>query len=382
MEITEADSKRLMRLFIGFPYKLYKNDPNFAPDLIISQRKMFSKENPFFEHSHAKYFLAKDKGKAVGRIAVIHNRPHNSLYNEKTAFFGFFEAEDNFEVFTCLIEKAIEWARSEGFDKVMGPTNFTTNDSCGFLISGFEKMPVIHMPYNKFYYPEFFGRYGFVKELDLFAYEILAKDLREHINEQLLRRVEDKLALGGIRIRQVRFKDMETEILNLMEVYNTSNAGNWGFIPLTEKEFRSMALDLKSLIPEKLILFAEKDKKTIGFLVALPDFNQVFKHMPSGRLLPAGIFKFLWYKRKIDNSRILILGVLKDFKNRGIDLLLYKKIQENLDTIGIYGGEAAYVMENNIAMNSIMRKIGGTVVKKYRIVSMDLSDKNKMQNGS
>jgi hypothetical protein len=74
--------------------------------------------------------------------------------------------------------------------------------------------------------------------------------------------------------------------------------------------------------------------------------------------------------------------VLKNFKNRGVDLLLYKKIQENLDTIGIYGGEAAYVMENNVAMNSIMQKIGGTVVKRYRIVSMDISDKSKRQNGS
>ena len=382
MEITEADSKRLLRLFIRFPYKLYKNDPNYVPDLIISQRQIFSRENPFFEHSRAKYYLAMDNGKAVGRIAVIHNRPHNSLYNEKTAFFGFFEAEDNFEVFTCLIGKVIEWARTEGFNRLMGPTNFTTNDSCGFLISGFEKTPVIHMPYNKYYYPKFFERYGFVKELDLFSYEISGKDLKRHINEELLRRVEDKLALEGIRIRHVRFKDMETEIQNLMEVYNASNAGSWGFIPLTEKEFRSMALNLKRMIPEKLILLAEKDNKLIGFLVALPDFNQVFRHIPSGRLMPAGIFKFLWYKRKIDNSRILILGVLKNFKNRGVDLLLYKKIQENLDTIGIYGGEAAYVMENNVAMNSIMQKIGGTVVKRYRIVSMDISDKSKRQNGS
>jgi GNAT superfamily N-acetyltransferase len=372
MEIAEVTNKKLLRRFIGFPYQLYKNDPNYVPELVISQKKMLSDKNPFFEHSQVKLYLATDKKKVTGRIAAIHNRPHNRLYNENTAFFGLFEVEDSFEVFMSLIGHVIEWARSEGFNRLMGPANFTTNDSCGFLIDGFEKKPVIHMPYNKDYYPDFFERYGFRKAMDLYAYEITAQDLKKHIKEKLLRRIEQKLLLEGIGIRPVRFSEMDSEIMKLREVYNASNADNWGFIPLTEEEFRSMAIDLKSLIPEKLILFAEKDEKVIGFVVALPDFNQVFQHIHSGRLLPAGIFKFFWYKGKINKARILILGVLNGFKNKGIDLLLYKRLQENLGTMGIYQGEAAYVMENNIRMNSILQKIGGRVVKKYRMVCMNL----------
>jgi hypothetical protein len=39
--------------------------------------------------------------------------------------------------------------------------------------------------------------------------------------------------------------------------------------------------------------------------------------------------------------------------------------------MGIYDAEACYVMENNSKMNSIMNKIGGQNIKKYRIYKFE-----------
>ncbi|MCU0457062.1 MAG: hypothetical protein MUE74_12230, partial [Bacteroidales bacterium] len=258
MEIKEVTDRKLMNMFIGFPYILYRKDPYFVPDLRTNQSKIFSGKNPFFTHSRVKLFLAVSRGKTVARIAAIDNTVHNEIYRERTAFFGFFETVMDYGVFTRLIEKVIEWARAEGFSRLIGPANFTTNDSCGFLVSGFDKMPVIHMPYNKDYYPEFFERAGFIKELDLFAYELAAENVRLHLGDQLTERIERKLSSEGITIRHVRFNDAEPEMEKLMRVYNQSNVENWGFIPLDWNEFRDMALDIKALVPENLVLFAEK----------------------------------------------------------------------------------------------------------------------------
>jgi ribosomal protein S18 acetylase RimI-like enzyme len=192
----------------------------------------------------------------------------------------------------------------------------------------------------------------------------------------MVSRILARLHKDGISIRTLRFRDFESEINALVHVYNSSNAANPGFIPLTTREFRYMAKDLKALLPEKLILLAEKDKKIIGYLVALPDFNQVFRHIPSGKLFPAGFLKFTWYRRKIDNARILILGVMSEFRNRGIDIVLYSMIRENLRSMGINHCEASYVMENNARMNSILQKIGSRIGKTYRIYSLDLSRRN------
>jgi len=163
----------------------------------------------------------------------------------------------------------------------------------------------------------------------------------------------------------------ELEIRSLREVYNQANKDNWGFLPLNEMEFRETALQLRQFVPEKMILVAENKKQMIGFIVAIPDLNQVLSHIKSGKLWPFGILKFLWYKRKINNARILILGVIEEFRNKGIDIILYKKIQENLTTMGIYHAEACYVMENNLKMKSIIEKIGGISVKKYRIYKFE-----------
>jgi len=368
IEICEVKSKREFRRFIQFPKLLYREDPCYVPELYVSQKAMFDREkNPFFKHSKVDFFLAYKEKQLAGRIALIRNNNHILHTGEKCGFFGFFESINDFDVAKTLLDKATDWHRNEGLTSIIGPENFTTNDSCGMLISGFDMPPVVMMPYNKAYYNDFLVRYGFEKEMDLFSYFIDDQNLTSPSIEMVLKRITDNLNASDISIRTINFKILDQEISALRKVYNQSNKDNWGFLPLTEKEFKELALQLRQFVPEKLVLIVEKDKKQIGFIVAIPDLNQVLIHLTSGKLLPFGILKFLWYKRKINNARILILGILDEFRNKGIDMILYKKIQENLATLGIYRGEACYVMEDNLKMKSIVKKIGGISIKKYRI---------------
>ncbi len=367
MEIISVTNRRLLRLFIDFPHSLYKNDSNYVPELYISQKHLLTNKNPFFEHSEAEYFLAMKNGKVAGRIAAINNNIHNQLYKDKAGFFGFFEVIQDYEVTKALLDKVVGWFSSKKIYHIIGPTNLTTNDSCGVLISGFELSPIVMMPYNKTYYDDFLSRYGFVKVMDLSSFLIDGIQLKNLVEQTFVSKIQEKLREAGIDIRPMNFKNFDEDVHQFRKVYNESNEGNWGFIPLNEKEFRSMAEEIKKVVPANLVLIAEKDKKQIGFVVAVPDYNQVFRHFKRGRLLPFGFIKFLWYRSKINSARILILGVLKEYNNRGIDLLLYKTIQEKLNSIGIYKGEACYVLEDNKAMNSILKKIGGKEIKKYRI---------------
>ena len=284
------------------------------------QREFLSARNPFFEHSQARYFLGISDDKVVGRIASIINTEHNRTYNEKTGFFGFFESVENYDVAKLLLDTVAETHRQNGFLKILGPTNFTTNDSCGMLISGFEDPAVIMMPYNKPYYNDFLLRYGFVKEMDLSSYLIKNNFFRSAHFTELVSRIEKKLSASGITIRQMNFKNLDKEIISFCRVYNQSNTDNWGFVPLKETEFKYTANQLRQFVPEKLVLLVEKNSDLIGFIVALPDLNQVFRKIKSGKLFPFGFLKFLWYRRKIDNSRVLILGVIKEYRNMGIDI--------------------------------------------------------------
>lgn len=372
VDIVKVITKKQLRGFIDYPNRLYRDNPYYVSELFLSVKWMLTKKNPFLYHSQIAIFLAKINDEIVGRIVAIYNKTHLDIYNDNTGFFGFFDAINSKEVAEALFRVSSDWLKSKGLTRMIGPTNLTTNDASGFLIKGFEYPPMVLMPYNFEYYNELCLQCGFVKAIDLFSYEVDGKPVVETYGN-ILKRSLQKIKDNGIKIRPISSKNFKDDIAKLRIVYNDCNKNNWGFIPLNKNEFSAMAKDLKMIAPLDLTLLVEKDNKIIGFVIAVPDINQALTHVVDGKLFPFGFLKFFWYKRKINSSRVLIIGVLKEFTNRGIDLILFYKIKEALGKYQIFKGEACYVLESNKKMNSLMQKIKGKRIKEYRIYSKKLS---------
>lgn len=365
MEIREVSSKKDLKRFITFPHQLYKNDENYVPTLNILTKRMLSKNNPFLKHSEIALFLAIDKNVVVGRIVAIFNKTHLDTYHDRSGFFGLFDSIDDISVAKILFETCEQWLNKKGVTRIIGPTNLTTNDSCGFLLEGFHAPPMVLMPYNKEYYNRLAMHSGYAKLIDLFSYnfdENFSFDRYRHIYEKGIERVRN----NGIIVRNISNKTFKKDIERLRNVYNSANNKNWGFMPLNEEEFNEMANDLK-ITPWDLTLIVEKEEDIIGFLIALPDLNQVFKYVKNGKLFPSGLFQFLLRKKTVSAARILILGVLEEYRDAGIDFVMYKRIKEALDKRNIFNVEACYVLENNGQMNSILNKLSDGIIKKYRI---------------
>lgn len=366
IDIKELKTKQDLKKFIKFPIELYKKNEYFVPQLYISEKRMLTKANPFLKKSEIKMFIAYDDKKIVGRIAAIYNRLHLKLYNDDTGFFGFFDVENNYAIAKLLFDAALNWLKSKGIIKIIGPTNLTTNDSCGFLIEGFKQAPIVLMPYNYNYYNDFCIKYGFSKSIDLYSYNISGELVDKNISN-IANYYEEKLKFKNIYFRNIRANSFKNDIKKLRSVYNQSNKDNWGFLPLNEQEFNSMAKDLRSISSLDYTIIAEKDNEMIGFLIAIPDVNQILKTINNGKLFPFGIFKFLFNKNKIDKARLIILGVLPEYRKQGIDKVMYKKIRQALQKKGIESAEACYVFESNTVMNTILQKTGAKQVKKYRL---------------
>ena len=366
IEVIEVKSSRERNRFIRFPYKLYKSNLNYVGELHNSVKNKITKKNPFLNHSEIALFIAVKDYQDVGRIAVIHNRTHLDVYNDGSGFFGYFDSIYDMEVVEVLFNMASKWLRKKGIKSMIGPTNLTTNDSCGILIKGFEYSNMISMPYNFEYYNQLMTHCGFKKEVDLYAYRIDGK-LIEQKYSNILERSLQAMKNKGIVIRPVSSKHFEHDIKNLRRAYNKCNVNNWGFMPLSGKEFFKMAKELKMIAPLDLALILEKDEEIIGFVMAVPDINQAIKYVYKGKLTLVGILKLLWYKRKINKGRVMILGVLEAHKGRGLDLVLCHKITQALYNLKIYEADASYVLESNNSMNSVLKKIGGICIKEYRI---------------
>lgn len=367
IRIETVEDERGLKDFIKLPWKIYKNDPFWVPPLIQDQKAIFSKDNPFYEHADVSLFLAKEKEMTVGRIAAIINYKHIEFHQEKAGFFGFFESIPNYDVAKGLLNTAKDWLKDSGMEIIRGPMNFSTNEECGLLIEGFDSSPLLMMPYNPPYYADYIERYGLKKAKDLFAYII---DVPKELPERILKTAE--IAKGhGIKVRKIDMKNFDREIGAFKDVYNSAWSKNWGFIPMTDKEIKWMAKRLKQIIVPDLGLIAEVNGKPAGFFLALPDYNYVLKRL-NGRLGLSGIIKIIWYSRKIPEVRLLILGILKEYRKRGIDALFYHEAWKAGKKRGFKKAEFSWVLEDNLIVQKAVEIVGARLYKKYRIYEMKI----------
>lgn len=373
VSIKKVLTNKDLNQFIDFPHKLYRNDPNYVPELFIAQKKLFDKKkNPFFKHADTEYFLAIADRKIVGRVGVIKNGGYQKFTGEKNGFFGFFDVTENYEVAEKLLITINNWGKQNKFSGIIGPVNFSTNDTCGLLIDGFNSPPVIMMTYHKNYHREFLEQFGYQKKIDLLAYNLKP----ETTNEKLLHiapQIENRLKQKGITIRNLDLKKFKEEVSKIHKVYNAAWEKNWGFVPMTKEEFEFAATDLKSIVDTDFAYIAEHDGKAIGFSLTIPNLNEVFIKMKKGRLFPTGLFKLFYYKNKVKTLRILTLGVLEKYRKAGIEACFYARNIENARRKKIKWAEASWILENNEMMNRALLNIGGEVYKKYRIYEMPIA---------
>ena len=162
-------------------------------------------------------------------------------------------------------------------------------------------------------------------------------------------------------------KRFDEEVENVHRVYSGAWEKNWGAVAMTDEEFGHLAKDLKLIAIPDLTLIAEVDGKIAGVSLALPDINQALIRIKNGRLLPFGIFKLLWYKRKIDMIRLTIMGVLKEYRHMGIDTCFVHETYKKALARGIWRCEMSQILETNVEMNNVLVKLGARIYKTYRI---------------
>jgi hypothetical protein len=358
---TEKDFKK----FIDFPYKLYKNNRYWVPVLKRDIRNLFDKEkNPFWNHAEKELYLAYRDKLLSGRICAIIDYNFIEFWNEKTGYFGFFECDDDEEAASALFEQVKESHKSKGITKFIGPMNFSTNDECGILIEGFYTPPFIMMIHNYEYYPKLVEAAGLKKAKDMYAYYIDIKDAPLEYLERLCsvvrRRVQD------LKVRPINLDDFKNEVRRVKEIYNDAWSRNWGFVPLTDEEIDALAKNLKPLIQPELVIMIEIDSVPVAVSLTIPNYNIVLKKL-NGRLGPIETLKFLYYKAKIKEGRLMIMGVRKQYRKMGLESLLFLESFKAGQNLGYTGGELSWILEDNYVTNNAIVKMGGKPYKTYRI---------------
>jgi GNAT superfamily N-acetyltransferase len=364
--VSRADLNR----FVDLPYRLHARDPIWVPPLRSDIYALLDRnKNPFFDHGAAEYYIAERAGEVVGRVAAITNRLHNEYQADQVGFFGFFETTYDQTVADALFEAAATWLRGRGHDVMRGPASFSTNDECGLLVDGFDTPPTLMMPHNPPHIARLVEAAGFKKAKDLLVYRGGYEACYIPVPDRLVRATELIKKRNNLTLRPLNMADFKNEVERIKQLYNKGWEKNWGFVPMTDREIDHLAEQFKPVANPDLIPFVEKDGEVIGFGLALPDLNAIFRRHRSGRLTPTLIADLLFSlkAKRIRRARILLLGVVPEWRGKGIDAVLYHWIWTKSRDHQIYWGEAGWILEDNPAMNAGLEKMDFTVYKTYRM---------------
>ena len=326
-----------------------------------------TKGNPFYRSAARALFIARRKGRPVGRIAAIENRAHNETHGDRLGFFGFFECGDDQEAAVHLFDAANGWLRARGLTTMRGPMNPSTNHDCGLLVDGFEEHPLFLTAWNPPYYEGLVRSVGFAPAKDLLGYWLPYGQAGFQLNPKLV-----SLAERAQRRANLRFRDLEpsrfwAEVEIVWHVYNSAWEHNWGFVPMTRDEFMHMARSLKPLLIPQFAFVAEVDGAPAGFMLCVPDYNEALRANRKGRLLPFGLMRILRARSRLRTGRIIALGIKNEFRTGSILPVFMYEAARRAIAYGSPGAEASWVLEENHAMRQPIEAFGGRVYRRWRI---------------
>lgn len=376
VSVRKVESKRDFETFLKFPWALYKGDPYWVPPLVSQMRhKLDRKLNPSWAYMEGDYFLAWRGEQPVGTIAAFINHRHNEFHNEHIGFFGLFQVYDDQEAATALLETAADYVRGLGYDAIRGPASFSTNDECALLIEGFDGPPLLLMPYNYPYFQRLVENTpGFEKVMDLYSYYITLEGVQSDDGqylEKLFRVTRKNNARRRITVRPPDLKHLKQEFLTLKAIYNRAWDKNWGFVPFSDDELDEMVKELGQFFEPRLTFFAEVEGRPVGFLLGIPDMNQVLhKAYPRpGKPELLAMLQALWHwkvRSKITRFRVMLLGVQENHRGLGVESAMFAELYQSAVQMDWHYADGGWVLETNAPMQRLVEAYRAEPYRRYR----------------
>ena len=363
--VRKVVTKRDKRIFIYLSSRIHRNNPNWLPPIYSDEWLLFDeKRNKSYCYADAVLFLAWNDNKPVGRIMGIINRRYNEIHNEQYGRFCFMESYEDQEVVHALINRVEEWARKRGMIKLVGPLGFSDKDPQGFQIEGFEYPKFIVCPTNDRYLPEMLVREGYEKEEDLVNYLAKVPDELPEIYLKILSRVSRNNSYRVVEFRSRR--EFNKFIIPVLELMNQTFAEIYGFVPLEDNEKKEMASRYMMIINPRFVKVVEAPDGVVGFAIGIPDISEAVRKS-RGRLFPFGILRIMIALRTSKKLLMLLGGVRKDYRNKGLDVLMAAKMLQASMEYKMELIDLHLILEKNTRMTAECERIGGQVIKRFRI---------------
>lgn len=370
IEVREVKTKKQLKEYIYLPSKIHKNHKTWLPPLYIDEWSYYNtKKNKAFSYCDTILLLAYKDNVPVGRIFGIINHRYNEKYNEKHGRFTFLEAYEDQNIVHALISYVENWAKQKGMVRMIGPFGFSDKDPEGFLIEGFEHIPILVTACNLEYMPRLLANEGYIKKIDCLDYLVNIKTADFTLYKRILSRMNAKNEYTLVEF--AKRKELRQYIIPIFRLMNECYSDIYGYDPMSETEMNELAKRYLPIINPGYVKVVEKDGEVLAFIVGIPNMSRgIIKS--KGKLLPFGIFYILRAAKKSKQIDLALGGVKDKYRGLGLEVMLGTKFVDTCTKNGIEGIDTHLVLETNTKMRAEYERLGAKVIKRFRVFQKEL----------
>lgn len=336
MPIRPVNDEKSIAAFHQLPFEIYADDPHWIPHLKQDVEKVFDeKKNKFFRHGLAARWILEREGKVIGRIAAFVNHKANKKSKHPMGGIGFFECVDDEKAAFELFDFAKDWLLEQDVKGIDGPINFGEKDKFwGLIIENFDYPPYYNQNYNPAYYVPFFENYGFQVYYEQYIYYRKVEDELIPLLKEKSKRIRNDKKFTFSTIKK---NNLPKYAEDFRTIYNRAWVKHEGFSGMEQKQAMTIMKTIKPILDEDLIYFAYYDGRPVGFFIALPEINQIFKYV-NGNLNWWGKLKFLYHKWRGTCTTFfgLAFGIDPDFQGKGLEGAIFDECKQLVSSKGKY----------------------------------------------
>ena len=374
MQTIAVTTRKQWRDFYGLRRKIYQNDPAVVHPLKIMERQLLdTDDHPFYETASREVFICYDSNNtAVGRIVAIKDDLHNEYYKDRLGFFGFYEVADgehSRQIHESLISTAEAWLKERGCDRIRGPVSPSMKSEFGVVVEGNSVPPSIMLAHTPVRYDDLLQSSGFEIAKSFYAFHS-TKDKQFPRSADEWAKLESSFEKIGKRFPQLKFRTVDKNnfvetFREINELANEVREDDWGYVPFTDSELQFMVKSLRSVVRFDMIHVAYWDDQLVGYIVNIPDVNWALRKT-IGKWDWIRIPQLLFWLRRTPRTRVFLLGVKKEYRNRGVSTSLIKRLVDKRSEYAEW--EFSWVEEDNLrSMRAIARAAKVERFKTFRI---------------
>ncbi|HEY7982997.1 MAG TPA: GNAT family N-acetyltransferase [Ktedonobacterales bacterium] len=248
-----------------------------------------------------------------------------------------------------LLRHACDELRRHGCTLAVGPLDGNTYQRYRFVTERGAAPPFLLEPDNPDDWPAQFGASGFVP---LARY---CSVLQERVAppDERLRRIAQRQADAGIRIRALDLARFDADVRALYGVVAASFARNLLHTPITAEAFVAQNSALRPYVVPGLVLLAERDGEAVGMLFGLPDWLE-------GQRAP-----------RVTTAILKTVAVRPEYAGRGLVAALLARAMEAALELGYTRVIHALMHEDNRSLR-LSQLYGSAVMRRYMLFAREL----------